>query len=155
MPMNCLKLLRTRVRYTALGDDFKMYVTVNFVSRKRKFTESCQWCKQMVIGNLENLPIPKEKTKVLHLGKSIIDSKCTIWDYELQQVEEITDLGFLIGSDLVFDLHGKKVAQKATSMMHNILRGLSTRNQSFSCRRTELMLGRHWNMKLWLLILRR
>lgn len=80
----------------------------------------------MVIG-VES-PDIEGKTKVLHLGQLIVDSKTTIGNFELQQVKEITDLGFLVRSDLSFDAHCKKVAQKATIVMHNIFRGLSTRN---------------------------
>lgn len=38
-----------------------------------------------------NLLISKERTRVLHFGQSFVDRKFTIGDYELQQVEKISD----------------------------------------------------------------
>lgn len=101
------------VRCTDFTGDFKLYISVSSASEKEKLQKAPNGISKW---SLEwNLPKSKEKTKVLRFGQPTVDSKCTPGDYEVQQEEEITDLGFLIRSDLCFDVHCKKIAKKRQS----------------------------------------
>lgn len=68
---------------------------------------------------------------MLNPSQASVDEKYTTVDYKFQQVHEITELGFFCEVRLYFDSHYTTVPQKATILMYNIIRRLSTRNPLF------------------------
>lgn len=81
-----------------------------------------------------DLPLAKDKTKVLHLGRSNINAPYFIEDRRLLQVSEVKDLGFLITDNLEFDKHCREIAAKAARRVCNLFRCLVTSNENILLR---------------------
>ena len=116
------------IKCVQFADDLKMYhaaVSLNSISLMQNAISIVeQWSK------VWNLLLSKEKTKVLHLGKGDPSHSYTIDDSEIEKVNQLLDLGFLINKDLTFESHCDQVASKAMGVVHNLFRSLSTRNTS-------------------------
>lgn len=76
----------------------------------------------LLTGNLEG------STKIIHLGGDHPTFTYTVDDILIEKMKPILNLDFPIIKDLIFDLHGERIATIATRIVSNLLRGLRTRN---------------------------
>lgn len=66
---------------------------------------------QKGVGNVHQwsinwrLPSSKEKTRVLHIGRTRINLKYSIQGRQLEEAQEVTHLGFLLRENYSFDEH--------------------------------------------------
>ncbi|EYC30086.1 hypothetical protein Y032_0005g2442 [Ancylostoma ceylanicum] len=121
-------LSQRNVSFCAFADDLKIYHSIGSLDDVVHLQEAVDFVSQW--ANQWKLPLSSEKTEVLHLGPHNINHVYTISDTSITSVEEVVDLGFLITKNLSFDKHCERVANKAMRIVHNIFRGLITRNSA-------------------------
>ncbi|EYC06910.1 hypothetical protein Y032_0073g764 [Ancylostoma ceylanicum] len=114
------------VGFCFFADDLKIYRSVDsnedtaFLQNTIGLVE--EWSQNW------DLPLSKEKTKVLRLGSHISSCNYTLAGTPVANVEKVRDLGFIVTSNLGFDSHCQDIASKAMKLVHNLFRALSTRN---------------------------
>ena len=110
----------------AYADDFKVYHCIQNADDRAKIQSALEAVDRWSV--CWELPLSKEKTKVLHIGANNPHHTYRLRLSDLDTVEKIVDLGFLIKGDLSFDDHCKAIALRATRLTYNIFRALSTNN---------------------------
>ena len=121
-------LLSTGIKCTAFADDLKIYHSFSDHAETQRMCLALR--KLSLWSSMWGLPLSPEKTKVLHLGPKNPSIQYAIDDMCIQEVSEIRDLGFWVTKDLSFDRHCEVISKKATRVLFNLLRGLSTRKAS-------------------------
>ena len=108
------------------ADDVKIYKTVRNVEDSKSIQAAidyvCEW------SDMWNLPLSAEKTTVFRLGNSKRDVTYKVGNVNLQFVDHVRDLGFLINNKLSFDDHYKSLVNKANYRTYNLFKALKTKN---------------------------
>ncbi|EYC32284.1 hypothetical protein Y032_0003g1495 [Ancylostoma ceylanicum] len=110
----------------AYADDLKIYNPI--------VTPSDNMCLQKAIDAVATwasewkLPLSKQKTKVLHIGRNNPKLKYNLCSEFVSETSEIVDLGYIIDENLSFDKYCKEITAKATRQIYCLFKALRTKN---------------------------
>ena len=110
----------------AYADDLKIYNPI--------VTLSDNICLQKAIDAVATwasewkLPLSKQKTKVLHIGRNNPKLKYNLCSESVSETSEIVDLGYIIDENLSFDKYCKEITAKATRQIYCLFKALRTKN---------------------------
>lgn len=121
-------LSRNGVEFSAFADDIKIFRVIDSVNDSQSLQNSIDALHSWTVD--WNLPLSKEKTKVLHLGGNNPNYPYYVDGSLITSVDEVTDLGFVVTKSLSFDKHCELIANKATAMVFKLFRALSTSNSA-------------------------
>ncbi|EYB81592.1 hypothetical protein Y032_0378g284 [Ancylostoma ceylanicum] len=110
----------------AYADDLKIYNPI--------VIPSDNMCLQKAIDAVATwasewkLPLSKQKTKVLHIGRNNPKLKYNLCSESVSETSEIVDLGYIIDENLSFDKYCKEITAKATRQIYCLFKALRTKN---------------------------
>lgn len=115
----------TGAKCCAFADDLKLYHVVSDSTSREALQNGidavASWSGRW------GLPLSEEKSHVLHLGPRNARFSYNIGGVTVSSATSVRDLGFIVSEDLSFDSHCEYIATKATRLIYNIFRALSTR----------------------------
>lgn len=119
-------LTSTGVGCCAYADDVKLYHSVIDMQSHDKLQEAVDVALQW--ANDWDLPLSSSKTKFLRIGPSRLECSYVLDGSLIDKVDSVQDLGFLVNENLTFDKHCEMIALKASRLVYNLFRALTTKD---------------------------